>query len=405
MHVAGIIAEYNPFHAGHAWHIAQTRAAGATHVVAVMSGYAVQRGEFAIARKQARAAMALAQGADLVLCLPAPFSCARAQDFAAAGVHILEALGCVDTLSFGSECGDLALIQRAAQGLRREDVKISMREAIGEGSPFAGARQAALARVDPAAAALLRSPNDTLAVEYLAAMHAQGAGFAPFAVPRRGAGHDQGGLPESAPERELFPSASELRIIFLNRGVPLEKNSNSILLDEANRGLAPVDMRKLETAWLLRLRSMTVDDLARLPDVSEGMEHLLFDAIRQSGNVEEIFSIAGGRRYPTARLRRILFHALLCVTVEDFSTLPRFVQVIGHNAAGQEILRRAKATASLPIVLRRRDMNILPVEARRQYAVECRAADLMALAMPKTQPCGMEERREVVIQRDNTPTQ
>jgi len=398
MHVAGIISEYNPFHAGHAWHIAQTRAAGATHVVAVMSGYAVQRGEFAIARKSLRAQIALAHGVDLVLCLPAPFSCARAQDFARAGVHLLQSLGCVDMLSFGSECGDVSLIQRAASGLRQEAIKKSMRALIGEGSSFAAARQAALAQFDPEAAALLRSPNDTLAVEYLTAIADLGAQFGPLAVPRRGAGHD-------APGGEDFPCASELRIIFQERGVPGAIPGHAILRNEAKHGLAPIDMHRLEIAWLARLRCMDMADLARLPDVSEGMEHLLFGAIRQSGSMEEIFSSAGGRRYPTARLRRILFYALLGVTAEDLTALPCFTQVIGHNAAGQELLRHAKSSASMPIVLRHRDVKALSVKAQRQYAIECRGADLMALAMPEPQPCGMEERRKVAIQRDSAPTQ
>ena len=389
MRVAGIIAEYNPFHAGHAWHIAQTRAAGATHVVAVMSGYAVQRGEFAIARKQVRAQIALQNGADLVICLPAPFSCARAQDFARAGVRLLQGLGCVDALSFGSECGDVALLQRAADGLRQEVVVNSMRRAAGEGSPFAAARQAALAQADPQAAALLRRPNDTLAVEYLTAMADFGAEFAPLAIPRRGAGHGEIG-------GEGFKSASELRIIFQERGAVEDHFSGAILRDEAALGLAPVDMRKLETAWLARLRCMEVDELARLPDVSEGIENLLYQAIRQAGSMPELFSIAGGRRYPTARLRRILFHALLCVTAENLKDFPGFLQVIGHNAAGQELLRHIKSTAALPVVLRHRDMKNLPAEAQGQYAIECRAAGLMALAMPKPQPCGMEERREVI---------
>ena len=398
MRVAGIIAEYNPFHAGHAWHIAQTRAAGATHVVAVMSGYTVQRGEFAIARKQVRAQIALAHGVDLVLCLPTPFSCARAQDFTRAGIHILQSLGCVDMLSFGSECGDISLIRRAVSGLRQEGVKNSMRAAIGEGGAFAVARQAALAQVDPAAAALLRSPNDTLAVEYLAAMEELGAEFEPLAMPRRGAGHDTSG-------NGGFPCASELRIIFQEGGVPESIPGAAILRDEASANLAPIDMRRLETAWLARLRCMDADDLARLPDVSEGMEYLLYDAIRKAGSMAGIFSIAGGRRYPTARLRRILFHALLRVTAENLAVLPRFIQVIGHNATGQELLRHAKSTASLPIILRHRDMKALSIEAQRQYALECRAADLMALAGPKPQPCGLEERREVVIYRTDAPMQ
>ena len=115
MKIAGIIAEYNPFHGGHAYQIEQTRKAGASHIVAVMSGNYVQRGEPAFLEKHARAEMALHGGADLVLELPVPWSCARAQDFARAGVSLLHAMGCVELLSFGSECGSTALLCETAQ--------------------------------------------------------------------------------------------------------------------------------------------------------------------------------------------------------------------------------------------------------------------------------------------------
>jgi len=403
MKAAGIIAEYNPFHAGHAWHIAQTRARGATHIVAVMSGYTVQRGEFAIMSKQARARAALENGVDLVLCLPTPWSCARAQDFARAGVHLLNALGCVELLSFGSECGDLSLLQRAAAGLREREVENSLRERIGQGSAFASARQAALAAVDPKASALLRSPNDTLAVEYLQALESLRAQIAPIAVPRRGYGHDK--LQETRDKRQDsdFRNAKELRIIFRESGLTSHNVSLGqcpalpILQEEALHGRAPADMRRLEAAWLARLRCMTVEEITRLPDISEGMEHRLHRAIRQGTSVAEILALAGSKRVPTARLRRVLFHTLLRVTAEDVAGPPRFIQVIGHNAAGRELLHRAKATAFLPIVTRTADIKPLDAQAKQAFALECRAADLMALAMPCPLPCGTEERRQVIV--------
>ena len=402
MRAAGIIAEYNPFHAGHAWHIARTRAQGATHIVAVMSGYAVQRGEFAIMSKQARARAALGNGVDLVLCLPAPWSCARAQDFARAGVHLLSALGCVELLSFGSECGNLSLLQRAAAGLRERGVENSLHERVGQGSAFAPARQAALAAVDPEAAMLLRSPNDTLGVEYLQAIEVLHTQLTPLAVPRRGSGHDELGGESSS-------SAHELRITFKNQGESTSHNIQTekisieqcpalpIFAEEAAQGRAPIDMRRMETAWLARLRCMPIEELARLPDISEGMEHRLHRAIRQGTSLAEILALAGNRRVPTARLRRILFYALLCVTIEDVATLPRFIQVIGHSAAGRELLRRAKTTASLPITTRTTDIESLDAQAKQAFATECRAADLMALAMPLPLPCGVEERRQVIV--------
>ena len=389
----GIIAEYNPFHQGHAWHIAQTRAAGANCIVVVMSSSAVQRGEFAIAQASARARAALEHGADLVIALPAPWSCARAQDFARGGVHLLRSLGCVERLSFGSESADLPLLRRAADLLKDESVVFSMRQAIGEGVSFAKARQGALAQIDPQAAALLRSPNDTLAVEYLAAIDYFCAKIEPFAVRREGARHDEIG-------GSGFPSASELRITCrednLDKQILCEVPGAQHLRAEFSQGRAPVNMQRLERAWLARLRAMSLADFARLPDVSEGMEHLLRRAVREGTSIHSIISTVSNKRYPKARVRRILFHALLGVEATDFDMLPCFIRVLGCTAAGRELLRRAKTTAALPIITRHAGTRNLPEEVRRQYALECRTADLMALAMPEIQSRGMEERRQMI---------
>jgi len=390
--IAGIIAEYNPFHRGHAWHIAQTRAAGATHVVVVMSGCTVQRGEFAIAQTHVRARMALENGADLVILLPTPWSCARAQDFARAGVHLLNSLGCVDMLSFGSESADLALLQRAAALTGDERVALSLRKRVGEGEAFARARQGAVAELDPQAAAVLRTPNDTLGVEYINAIKHLGAKIEPFAIKRMGAAHDEIG-------GEGFASASELRIILKRAGnerILCEVPSAHLLLEEISKRCAPVDMKRLETAWLLRLRGMQPEKFAALPDISEGMEHLLYRAVREENSIEDILRAATGKRYPAARVRRALFHALLEQSAKDLATLPRFTWVIGHTLKGRELLHRTKANADLPIISRMADIKKMSPEVQLQFAHECRAADMMALAMPQVQACGMEQRRETI---------
>jgi len=175
-----------------------------------------------------------------------------------------------------------------------------------------------------------------------------------------------------------------------------EVPSFNILAKEFSQGRAPVDMQRLELAWLARLRSMQLGDFARLPDISEGLEHLLLRAVRGGTSVHDIISEITNKRYPAARVRRILFHALLGASAESFNALPRYIRVIGCTAAGRGLLRRAKVAATLPIVTRHAGTRQLPEEARRQYAMECRAADIMALAMPRPQPCGMEERRQII---------
>lgn len=194
MKVAGIVAEYNPFHNGHAHQIERTRAAdngcGATHVVAVMSGHFVQRGEPALLPKADRVKAALRGGVDLVLELPVPWCLSSAEGFAFGAVSLLDALGCVDVLSFGSECGDLQALEQAADVLASPRFADLLAYHLEGGLPFPEARQKAAAELRGGVAALFESPNNTLGIEYIKALRRLTSGMAPFTVRRFGAGHD-----------------------------------------------------------------------------------------------------------------------------------------------------------------------------------------------------------------------
>ena len=187
--VAGIVAEYNPFHNGHAHLIEAARAAGATHIVAVMSGSFVQRGGPACAPKTVRANAAVACGADLVLELPLPYAMATAERFAAGAVGILGGLGCVDVLAFGSECGDIDLLAKAAGAVLAPYCGEYTKNLLDTGVTYARARQKAVEELyGPEVAEVLSSPNNTLAVEYLKQISLQELRIAPFTIPRAGAG-------------------------------------------------------------------------------------------------------------------------------------------------------------------------------------------------------------------------
>ncbi|MEG1778339.1 MAG: nucleotidyltransferase family protein, partial [Angelakisella sp.] len=169
MKIAGIVAEYNPFHSGHEWHIAETGKMGATHIVAVMSGCYLQRGEPALWDKWTRTRGALLGGADLIIELPLPYACATAQCFARGAVSILDALGVVDMLSFGSECGEIEQLRTVAAAIADKQVKAKTSELLAEGITYAAARQRAVAALcGSAAAELLAQPNNILAIEYMA---------------------------------------------------------------------------------------------------------------------------------------------------------------------------------------------------------------------------------------------
>ena len=367
MSTAGIVAEYNPFHNGHAYHITRTRENGASAVVCVMSSWFVQRGETALMHPNARARMALMNGADLVVSLPVPWACAAAQTFARGAVGLLDAMGCVDTLSFGSECADVALLRAASRAVDDYTVRESLRANLLSGVSFASARQRAVEELDTRVASVLSSPNDTLAVEYIRAIDKLKSDLTPFAVKREGADHDSG---EAV-------------------------NSAAILKTEIEAGRAPADIRALEKAILACLRVSTPERIAAVPDISEGLENRIYSASRSASSLEELYSLTKTKRYSHARIRRVIAALLLGIDASDCEGIPPYIRVLGFNAIGREKLRAMRSTAKLPIVMRAADIKKLNDRAKHISAIEERAADLFSLALPSIMPCGAEYTDEI----------
>ncbi len=392
MKVGGIVAEYNPFHHGHAYLVEQMRSAGVTHVVAVMSGNFVQRGDAAICDKQARCEMALEGGVDLVLELPLPYAVATAQRFALGAVGTLAALGGVDELCFGSESGDVKALSEVASVLESEAVTSRMRELLDSGEPFAGARQAAVSAVG-ARSEVLRDPNDTLAVEYIRAITQLGADMTPRAICRKGAAHDGQAV-------DGIASASVIRQAIIGGDISRVKEwmpsaAFDILQREIEQGRCPADLSRLDAALLVALRKASAQKLADLPDISEGLENRLFRASREFGSVEQILSAVKSKRYTHARLRRILLYALLGLTREVYDTPPQYIRLLGMNSRGRELLSNCKPT--LPILARAKDSQQLNDRGAAIFALECAADDLYGLTLPKAQACGTTLTNGIII--------
>jgi len=392
MKISGIVSEYNPFHSGHKYHIEKTRENGATHIVAVMSGNFVQRGECAVFEKHSRAAAALANGVDLVLELPIAFATATARTFARGAVFILNSLGCINELSFGSECGDVKALAEVSQALNSEKIQAVLRSGLDEGMTFAAAREAAVRELLGEKADILKCPNDTLAVEYISAIYDMKSSIIPFAVKREGAGHD------SKQVEKGFCSASMIREQLLcGKTENIFLPSPEIYMSEIKNSRAPVNYNTLERAILCRLRTMSAQEIAQAPDISEGIENRIFNAVRSSSSLEELYCMAKTKRYPLARIRRIVLHCFLGITALDSRDNPPYIRVLGMNESGMEILREARSKASLPLIMRAGDIERLDDYARRTFELECRAADIFSLAMPNPLPCGTEQTGNVII--------
>lgn len=372
MKAVGIVAEYNPFHGGHQYQIRKIREiCGAdTPIVAVMSGDFVQRGEAASYDKFTRAEGAVRGGVSLVLELPLPWSLSSAEGFARGGVGLLGATGVIDTLSFGSESGDLAALEKTAAALDTPEFSEQLKEMLTGGTPFAAARARAAHAVLGNAAAVLDTPNDLLAVEYLRAAAKLGYTFNYIPIRREGSVHDGAG------------SASELRALLragesLAGHIPEEVWEVFRRADEAGRGF--VSPENLRTAYLSRLREKTPEDFATVPDAAEGLHFRLYEAARRGTSPEEIADLSKSKRYAHARLRRLVMCAVLGVRAGDAAGVPPYIRPLAFDARGAALLREMKTCAALPVVVKSARVRDENETVRRVFDLGSRAHDLYVL--------------------------
>lgn len=388
--ISGVIAEFNPLHRGHHFLLTQAKKSSPGGLVVVMSGNFVQRGEPAAFYKWPRAMAAIRCGADLVLELPVGFSTAGAERFCEGAVATLDSLGCVDKLFFGSEWGEIRLLQTVAATLLSREFEAAVKEELRLGISFAAARQAAIAKLlGTPAAHLIKEPNNILGIEYCKALLRLGSQIQPKTIQRIGAPHDA-----IAPlSVEPIASASQIRRQIANRepfSLYVPKPAADLFIRELKEGRAPASLHPVETAILARLRTMSRQELSHLPDISEGLENRIQDSIKTSVSLEQLISSIKSKRYSHARIRRILLAAFLGLTNQECSKPPAYLRILAFNEKGREILRLAKRTATLPIIANWNDVASLNAEAKAMFQTECRATDLYALCTPVKGPCGLE---------------
>lgn len=403
MQVVGIVAEYNPFHTGHAYQIAKSRQllGRDSAITAVMSGNWVQQADCAIADKWLRARLALMGGVDLVLELPTVWATASAESFAQGAVKLFEATGVVRFLSFGSECGDVDQLRQVAACLDSPACQAELRRFLDKGMPFAACRQAAVRELlSEELSQLLASPNNNLGIEYIRALNAVNSDIQPLTIPRKGAAHNSILEKDAAftvpgdGAAPLFVSATQLRQELREgnwaQAAPYLVPGGRQLLEAAPAGLPALE--HVERAILARLRTMTADDWAKLPDsgAAEGLPQRLERAGRQCGSIEEFYHMAKTKRYTHARLRRLLLWAYLGITAADLPDAPPYLRVLGFNSRGRQVLREMRDRAALPILTKPAHGKELNPPGQRLLNLEARCTDLYDLCLPTVPTPGRE---------------
>lgn len=383
--ITGLICEFNPLHGGHRL-ILEHAAALSCPVVCVLSGNFVQRGEPAILDKWSRTRLALENGANLVIELPLPWAMAGAERFAAGAVHLLSALGLEGNLIFGSEAGSTAPLVKIAQALYEPAFSAELSKHLRKGISFAQAREHAVTKLLGAQfGMILRSPNNILAIEYIKALHKSSSRLSPHTIFRQGAGHD------SPAEETQLRCAQQLRsLIYAGEPIlpPYVPESTAKLLQQLREaGLCPASAQKLEPAILAKLRTMEPPAFAALPDISEGLENRMFQAVRTACSLQEVYAGIKSKRYSHARIRRLVYSAFLGLTA-DLPALPPYLRILGMDKAGEDVLKNAQQT--LPFALRASDFSAMGKAAQHIFALEAQADDLYALSLPAIQPCGAD---------------
>lgn len=389
MKTAVITAEYNPFHKGHRWQLEQVRAAGASHVAVVMSPDFTQRGTPAIFPKRLRAQAALQNGADLVLELPVCYALAGAQRFAFGAVQLAAAMGCVDLLAFGAEDADLVQLRQACTALQQEEVNQTIRQLLPSGITFAKAREQAVAAVyGEETALLLQKPNNILAIEYLCQLEKlPDAHIQPLALGRIGNTHDGEPVGE-------FASASFLRGLMLEgrweQAQQYLPQNVWQLYRQAQQDGQFADLQLGERAVLSALRRMEQKEMAQLADLSEGLENCLYRASREACSLEQLYAAVKSKRYPLARVRRLVMNAFLQLPAQMQMLPPPYLRVLGMNERGKQILSAMKRTASLPVSTSLMKLARSTQAARQWAQVEAAACDQYSIFCRQMQASGSD---------------
>lgn len=361
MNICGIIAEYNPFHNGHAYHIEQTKKeTNCDAVVVIMSGNFIQRGVPALFDKWTRTKMALQGGADLVIELPSYYATSSAEYFAQGSIGLLDGLGVINNVSFGANTNDLDALKRIANVLylEPENYKKLLQSELKRGTSYPIARSNALKnflKKEYSAkyiADILLDSNNILAIEYLKALLYSNSQIKPVLIERKGTTYNSTNIVDN------MCSATAIRNL-------LEKNElktvENVVPDEVFKmmnqeivnGRAPMFLKNYEKEILYTLRRTTTSDLANIADVSEGLENLLKKASNDGMELENVIDIVKTKRYTRTRVQRILLHTLLDVRktdIEDYKHNPQYIRVLGFTKNGEKVLSQIGNVSNLPIV-------------------------------------------------------
>jgi len=402
MRVVGIIAEYNPFHYGHLYHLTKSiKETNADYTIAVMSGQFTQRGEAAITDKWIRAEAAVSCGVDLVLEIPVVYALQTAEIFAYGSIQLLNHTGIVTHICFGSETGDLNILQKIADILLEENnrYKELLKNYLDKGLSYPAARYHGILdyinltydkslynedlRVIKKA---LSGSNSILAIEYLKSLKLTNSSIIPVTIPRIKSSYNDTKI------KKGISSATSIRREILKNGMSnkvrnaLPEKVFNILSDAFDRGLGPIDNNHFDDLFLGLIRRSSTSEIASWMDVGEGLENRIKEQATRATTIGEFLSFVKTKRYPLTKLQRIIIHGLLNITTKSFEELnngngPAYLRILAFSKRAIPLIKKLKKTSKVPIITKPAHINRYDSSVQQMFAYDCLATDLYGIAL------------------------
>lgn len=401
MNITSIIAEYNPFHNGHKYHIETAKnTTGADYVIAVMSSSFVQRGDCAIYDKWVRTKAVLLGGADMVIELPVIYSTASAEIFARGAVKIIELTGIADKIAFGAETDNIELIKTTAKLLYEspDEFTTELKNALDKGISFPSARAEAISKFNKDCSKILNSPNNILAVEYLKALMLFNSNIQPCPIQRNFSEYNSDEILSSiASATAVRKAIKENQTGLISHTVPSEcfglyNNASPNFSDEFSNALA------------YKLRIMSADEISKISGISEGLENRILKSVGDYSKISDICSALKTKRYTYTRIMRILFHILLGITKthEDMFSPTNFdpyIRVLGFRKSAEPLVKELSQKASVPIIMNvNKDESKLSNKQKALLDLEKKATNLYFL--PFSGKCSLDYTMPIIIEKD-----
>lgn len=399
MKVVSFITEYNPFHFGHKYHLEESKKiTDSTHSIAIMSSSFVQRGEPSLVDKWSKAKMAIENGVDLVIELPFIYSIQSAELFAYGGINILNSLGIVDYLAFGSELGHVEPLRKIATILNKEPIefKESLKKYLNDGFSFSESRSLALEKflenddyIYPYRE-ILKKSNNILGIEYIKSLERLNSNIKPIAIKRQG--NDYNDEIISTP----IASATSIRKSIQNEGlesiIEYIPHESYIELEKFLSEYKTFNhLENYNDIFQYLLRTSTRDELMRIMDMENGLENRILDKGQRKNDINEIINSIQTRRYPKTRIQRIFIHLLNRLykdTIKEiYSKSPSYIRILGSNNKGLELLNKIKETSKIPVVTKYADSKYLDDNCiRKMLRIEENATNLFYFGLHPEKP-------------------